>query len=60
MIMKKILSIACFSASLVMQAQVLTITNYSTADGLLSDAINCVEVDASYNHVWVGTKFCCC
>ena len=48
MIMKKILSIACFSASLVMQAQVLTITNYSTADGLLSDAINCVEVDASY------------
>ena len=56
MIMKKILSIACFLTALVMPAQVLTITNYSTADGLLSDAINCVEVDASYNHVWVGTN----
>jgi ligand-binding sensor domain-containing protein len=54
--MKKTLSIACVVASLGMPAQVFNITNYRTADGLLSDAINCVEVDPANNYVWVGTN----
>lgn len=32
-----------------------TITNYTTADGLLNDNVNCVDVDASDN-VWFGTQ----
>ena len=39
-----------------MQAQVFNIINYSTADGLLSDAINCVEVEGTNFGVWVGTN----
>lgn len=32
-----------------------TFTNYTTADGLLSDNVNCVDVDAS-NNLWFGTQ----
>src|SRR3989338_5185241 len=32
-----------------------TFTNYTTADGLLSDNVNCVDVDASDN-IWFGTQ----
>ncbi len=36
-------------------AQAQTITNYTTADGLISDNVNCVDVDAADN-VWFGTQ----
>ncbi|PHR36725.1 MAG: hypothetical protein COA38_01500 [Fluviicola sp.] len=32
-----------------------TITNYTTADGLLADNVNCVDVDAN-DAVWFGTQ----
>lgn len=50
--MKRILLIM---SVLFAQANAQTITNYSIADGLLSDGINCVEVDYN-NQVWVGTN----
>lgn len=50
--MKKVLLLFMGVSFIQMNAQ--TITNYTTADGLLSDAVNCVEVDANGN-VWVGT-----
>lgn len=47
-----IISVALSSAFTLSNAQ---ITNYTTADGLISDAVNCVEVD-SENNIWVGTS----
>jgi len=41
------------TASLSLQAQ--TFTNYTTADGLLSNNVNCVAVDAS-DDLWFGTQ----
>ncbi|MDG1332686.1 MAG: two-component regulator propeller domain-containing protein [Crocinitomicaceae bacterium] len=35
--------------------QAQTITNYTSADGLLADNVNCVDVDASDN-IWFGTQ----
>lgn len=32
-----------------------TFTNYTTADGLVSNSVNCVDVDAN-NDVWFGTQ----
>ena len=48
----QITAIAMFFGGL-LNAQ--TITNYTSADGLLADNVNCVDVDAS-NHIWFGTQ----
>lgn len=39
----------------VLQLEAQTITNYSTADGLLSDFVECIDVDI-YDNVWLGTS----
>jgi ligand-binding sensor domain-containing protein len=51
--MKKL--ILFMAALFIGEAQAQTITNYHTADGLVSDAINCVAV-ANSNQLWVGTN----
>ena len=38
-----------------LQLDAQTITNYSTADGLLSDFVECINVDVNDN-VWLGTS----
>jgi len=38
-----------------LQLNAQTITNYTTADGLLTDFIECVEVDVNDN-IWLGTS----
>ena len=38
-----------------LQLDAQTITNYSTADGLLSDFVECIDVDINDN-VWLGTS----
>ena len=38
-----------------LQLEAQTITNYSTADGLLSDFVECIDVDINDN-VWLGTS----
>lgn len=51
--MKKILLLTMSVIALQLNAQ--TITNYTTADGLLSDFVECVEVDVNDN-IWFGTS----
>ncbi|MEC9209559.1 MAG: two-component regulator propeller domain-containing protein [Bacteroidota bacterium] len=51
--MKKcLLIIMCFFA---IQLEAQTITNYTTADGLISDFVECIDVDQDDN-VWFGTS----
>ena len=38
-----------------LQLNAQTITNYTTADGLLSDFVECIEADVNDN-VWFGTS----
>jgi ligand-binding sensor domain-containing protein len=51
--MKKILLLIMSVIALQLNAQ--TITNYTTADGLLSDFVECVAVDVNDN-IWFGTS----
>ena len=51
--MKKILLLIISVIALQLNAQ--TITNYTTADGLLSDFVECVAVDVNDN-IWFGTS----
>lgn len=51
--MKKIIILLISIVALQLEAQ--TITNYSTADGLLSDFVECINVDINDN-VWLGTS----
>ena len=37
------------------QAFAQTFTNYTTTDGLINDAVNCLTVDAN-DHLWFGTQ----
>ena len=53
MMNKKILLIIMSIFTLGLSAQ--TITNYTTADGLISDFVECVDVDVNGN-VWLGTS----
>lgn len=41
----------CFTQSIFAQ----TITNYTTTDGLISDNVNCIDIDAN-NNIWMGTQ----
>ena len=52
--MKK--SITIILAFFYLQLNAQTITNYTTADGLISDVINCVEIADGTNEVWIGTN----
>ena len=38
-----------------LQINAQTITNYTTADGLLSDFVECIDVDVNDN-IWIGTS----
>ena len=51
--MKKILLIMLSAFALQLNAQ--TITNYTTADGLLSNFVECIEADVNDN-IWFGTS----
>ena len=51
--MKKLIILLMSIVALQLDAQ--TITNYSTADGLLSDFVECINVDVNDN-VWLGTS----
>jgi ligand-binding sensor domain-containing protein len=51
--MKKILLIMMSAFALQLNAQ--TITNYTTADGLLSNFVECIEADVNDN-IWLGTS----
>jgi len=51
--MKKIILITM--SLMVQQLSAQTITNYTTADGLLSDFVECVAVDIN-NNIWFGTS----
>ena len=51
--MKKILLLTISVIALQLNAQ--TITNYYTADGLLSDFVECIEADMNDN-IWFGTS----
>jgi len=51
--MKKLIILLISIVALQLEAQ--TITNYSTADGLLSDFVECINVDINDN-VWLGTS----
>ncbi len=51
--MRKIILLFMTAISLQIGAQ--TITNFTTADGLISDAINCVAVNNNDN-IWLGTS----
>lgn len=51
--MKKIITLVITLISLQLQAQVFT--NYTETDGLISDFVNCVALDAN-DHVWFGTR----
>ena len=51
--MKKLIILLMSIVALQLEAQ--TITNYSTADGLLSDFVECIDVDINDN-VWLGTS----
>jgi len=51
--MKKILLLIMSVIALQINAQ--TITNYTTADGLLSDFVECIDVDVNDN-IWIGTS----
>jgi ligand-binding sensor domain-containing protein len=51
--MKKILLL--IMSVIVLQLNAQTITNYTTADGLLSDFVECVAVDVNDN-IWFGTS----
>ena len=51
--MKKLIILLMSIVALQLDAQ--TITNYSTADGLLSDFVECIDVDINDN-VWFGTS----
>ena len=51
--MKKTLLLTMSVIALQMNAQ--TITNYTTADGLLSDFVECIDVDVNDN-IWFGTS----
>jgi len=51
--MKKILLLIMSVIALQLNAQ--TITNYTTADGLLSDFVECIEADVNDN-IWLGTS----
>jgi ligand-binding sensor domain-containing protein len=51
--MKKILLLIMSVIALQLNAQ--TITNYSTADGLLSDFVECIDADINDN-IWFGTS----
>ena len=51
--MKKILLLIMSVIALHLNAQ--TITNYTTADGLLSNFVECIEVDVNDN-IWFGTS----
>jgi len=51
--MKKLIILLMSIVALQLDAQ--TITNYSTADGLLSDFVECIDVDINDN-VWLGTS----
>jgi len=51
--MKKLIILLMSIVALQLNAQ--TITNYTTADGLLSDFVECIDVDINDN-VWLGTS----
>jgi len=51
--MKKIILITM--SLMVQQLSAQTITNYTTADGLVSDFVECIDVDISDN-IWFGTS----
>jgi ligand-binding sensor domain-containing protein len=51
--MKKLIILLMCIVALQLNAQ--TITNYTTADGLLSDFVECIDVDINDN-VWLGTS----
>ena len=51
--MKKLIILLISIVALQLNAQ--TITNYTTADGLLSDFVECIDVDINDN-VWFGTS----
>ena len=51
--MKKLIILLISIVALQLNAQ--TITNYTTADGLLSDFVECIDVDINDN-VWLGTS----
>jgi ligand-binding sensor domain-containing protein len=51
--MKKILLLIMSVIALQINAQ--TITNYTTADGLVSDFVECIDVDVNDN-IWIGTS----
>ena len=51
--MKKILLLIMSVIALQLNAQ--TITNYTTADGLLSNFVECIEADVNDN-IWLGTS----
>ena len=52
--MKKILLLLIMSV-IALQINAQTITNYTTADGLLSDFVECIDVDVNDN-IWIGTS----
>jgi len=51
--MKKIILITM--SLMVQQLSSQTITNYTTADGLISDFVECIDVDVNDN-IWFGTS----
>ena len=50
----KILPILLMS-TIVLQLEAQSITNYTTADGLVSDFVECIDIDMNDN-VWIGTS----
>ena len=53
MIDKKVILVIISFLTLELDAQV--ITNYTTADGLISDFVECIDVDLN-NNIWLGTS----
>ena len=51
--MKKLIILLMSIVALQLGAQ--TITNYTTADGLISNFVECIDVDDNDN-VWIGTS----
>ena len=50
----KILRILLMS-TIVLQLEAQSFTNYTTADGLVSDFVECIDIDVNDN-VWIGTS----
>lgn len=53
--MKNIFTLVLTLFSLALAAQNFTFTNYTEAEGLISNTVNCVTVDAADN-IWFGTQ----